>query len=342
MKEKAMTTTHLLMLKRSDNTAVVPNQTVFPGGLLDSEADESVDWLQYFEEFGVPQKELRRLVLISNDRPAILAPQGNGCYDRFFKNSVIWSREITLRLNALRECFEEVGVLLGRSIKDLKDFGPVACVQNVPNLQNWQQRVHNKPSEFLTMCRELKVVPDLWALHEWSAWASPGFLRKGYETVFFMAFVTSQPKLLAERSEVKETLWSTPIEFLQMTNLGEIWLLPPQIYELSRLMGVKTYKSLLDFAVKRSALGTTMFVPVTYECEGRMVFVLPGDDFYVPEPHLVREIINFPGTLEEFQSRSKCIHRYTSNASIFDVELNFSPPNNHLKPLKFHQERQKL
>lgn len=67
-----------------------------------------------------------------------------------------------------------------------------------------------------------------------------------------------------------------------------------------------------------------------------------GDDFYVPEPHLVREIISFPGTLEEFKSRSKQIHRYTSEGSVFNVELNFTPPNNHLKPLKFLQERQKL
>lgn len=67
-----------------------------------------------------------------------------------------------------------------------------------------------------------------------------------------------------------------------------------------------------------------------------------GDDFYVPEPHLVGEIISFPGTLEEFKECSKRIHRYTCEGSVFNVELNFVPPNNHLKPLKFHQERQKL
>ncbi|XP_043065366.1 nucleoside diphosphate-linked moiety X motif 19 isoform X2 [Drosophila ficusphila] len=194
----------LLMLKRSDATAVMVNQTVFPGGLLDSEADESVAWLQYLEKFGVPQEALRRLVLIRDDRPAILAPQGTGCYDRFFKRSRIWSREITLRLTAVRECFEEVGLLLCRKRSQL-DFGAVACAQEVPDLEAWQRRVHNKPSEFLTLCRELEVVPDLWALHEWSAWASPGFMRKGYETVFFMAFVDKQPNLLEEPSEVKET-----------------------------------------------------------------------------------------------------------------------------------------
>jgi len=82
----------LLMLKRSDATAAMVNQTVFPGGLLDSDGDENVAWLQYFEEFGVPQEALRRLVLIRDDRPAILAPQGTGCYDRFFKRSRIWAR----------------------------------------------------------------------------------------------------------------------------------------------------------------------------------------------------------------------------------------------------------
>ncbi|XP_016945063.3 acyl-coenzyme A diphosphatase NUDT19 isoform X1 [Drosophila suzukii] len=331
----------LLMLKRSDATAAMVNQTVFPGGLLDSEADENVAWLQYFEEFGVPQEALRRLVLIRDDRPAILAPQGTGCYDRFFKRSRIWAREITLRLTAVRECFEEVGVLLCRNRNQL-DFGAVTCVQDVPDLEAWQRRVHNKPSEFLTLCRELKVVPDLWALHEWSAWASPGFMRKGHETVFFMAFADKHPKLLEEPSEVKETLWLTPEELLRLADLGEVWFLPPQVYELLRLMGIKDYKSLLDFAIKRSGLGTTMFLPVAYDCKGSMIYVLPGDDFYVPEPHLVDEIISFPGSEDEFRARSKCLHRYAYGPSIRNLEMNIPPPNGHLRPLKFHLERQKL
>lgn len=82
------------MLKRSEATAVAQNQTVFPGGLLDVEGDESVAWLEYFEQFGVSQESLRSLILISEHRPGILAPQGNGCYDRFFKRSKIWARSV--------------------------------------------------------------------------------------------------------------------------------------------------------------------------------------------------------------------------------------------------------
>ncbi|BFF94076.1 nucleoside diphosphate-linked moiety X motif 19 [Drosophila madeirensis] len=332
---------NLLMLKRSDPTAIVTNQTVFPGGLLDSEADEAVSWLQYFEEFGVPQEALRRLVLLHDNRPAILAPQGTGCYDRFFKRSHIWSREITLRLTALRECFEEVGVLLCRSKNEL-DFGAVALPKELPDREAWQRRVHNKPSEFLKLCRELEVVPDLWALHEWSAWASPSIVRKGYATVFFMAFVDTRPSLLNEPSEVKETLWLTPLEFLKLNQLGELWFLPPQFYELSRLVGVGTYNSLLDFATKRSSMGTTMFMPLMYACEGSMVSVLPGDDYYLPEPQYVDGIISFPGTADEFRTRSKHLHRFTFGALVENLEINIPPPNGHLRPLSVSSERQKL
>jgi len=41
-------------------------------------------------------------------------------------------------------------------------------------------------------------------------------------------------------------------------------------------MGIKDYKSLLDFAIKRSGLGTTMFLPMAYDCKGSMIYVLPG------------------------------------------------------------------
>ncbi|EDW27302.1 GL21101 [Drosophila persimilis] len=332
---------NLLMLKRSDPTAIVTNQTVFPGGLLDSEADEGVSWLQYFEEFGVPQESLRRLVLIRDDRPAILAPQGTGCYDRFFKRSNIWSREITLRLTALRECFEEVGILLGRSKNEL-NFGNIALPKELTDRKAWQRRVHNKPSEFLNLCRQLQVVPDLWALHEWSAWASPSIVRKGYETVFFAAFVDTQPSLLEESSEVKETLWLTPMEFLRLNKGGNLWFMPPQFYELARLAGVGTYKSLLGFATNRSRMGTTMFMPLLYACEGSMVYVLPGDDYYLPEPQHVDEIISFAGTVDEFRARSKNLHRYTFGALVQNLEINIPPPNGHLRPQSVSNERQKL
>ncbi|XP_030377052.1 nucleoside diphosphate-linked moiety X motif 19-like [Scaptodrosophila lebanonensis] len=336
---------NLLMLKRSAQTAIVQNQAVFPGGLLDTTADENVSWLQYFEEFGVPQDALRQLVLISDHRPSILAPQGTGCYDRFFKRSHIWAREITLRLTALRECFEEVGVLLCRTRAQLAQVEATGSIfkEDFWDREIWQQRVHNKPSDFLKLCRKLQVVPDLWALHEWSAWASPAIVRKGYETVFFIAFVEKQPNLLAEESEVKECLWRTPTELLSLARLGELWFLPPQIYELSRLLAIRSYYDLLKFARHRSKLGTTLFMPISYMCSDNLVNVLPGDDFYLAEPHLVTNVISFEGTVDEFHKRAKKLHRLENfGTPAVQFHLNFPPPNGHLPPLTLSTVLNKL
>lgn len=337
---------NLLMLKRSDATAMVPNQSVFPGGLLDTEGDESVAWLEYFEQFGIPEVQLRRLILISENRPGLLAPQGTGCYDRFFKRSKIWAREITLRLTALRECFEEVGILLCRTREQLAQIDEdVLLAQFHENFDReaWQRRVHNKPSDFLELCRELQVVPDLWALHEWSAWASPAIFKKGHQTVFFMTFLQTQPSLQIEPTEVKECLWRSPAELLRLFQREELWFLPPQIYELSRLKGIQNYHKLHVFAVRRSKLGTTLFLPVGYNCTDTAVYVLPGDDYYVPEPHLATELISFPGTAADFRSRSKCLHRYENfHQSAIKIDLNFENFNGHLSPQSSPIELHKL
>lgn len=82
---------------------------------------------------------------------------------------------------ALRECFEEVGVLLCRNRAQVHQMAAVAQTAQLDadSLKTWQARVHKNPSDFLILCRHLEVVPDLWALHEWSAWASPAFVKNG-------------------------------------------------------------------------------------------------------------------------------------------------------------------
>lgn len=81
------------MLKRSNRTAVFANHVVFPGGIFD-QSDENIEWLKYFQEIGITQQSLKELLVVDSkiERPTILSQQGTGCYDRFFKNSIIWAR----------------------------------------------------------------------------------------------------------------------------------------------------------------------------------------------------------------------------------------------------------
>ncbi|XP_058981169.1 acyl-coenzyme A diphosphatase NUDT19 [Musca domestica] len=325
----------LLLIKRSDKTAIVQNQGVFPGGILDL-SDESVEWLKYFQEFGISQEALKQLVVVDGktERPKILAAQGTGCYDRFFKNHKIWAREISLRINAIRETFEEVGILVCRNKEQL--YSPVTegFCKELRDIKEWQKAVHDNPLNFLKMCRELRVVPDLWGLNEWTCWASPAVIRKGFETAFYITFLNEKPSILCEISEVKEHLWLPPTTILSMVRNGDLFFMPPQFYEISRFMPYKSYDFLKNFATELSRRGVVINHPILYTCTDGAVSVLPGDEFHVGCPRVATAHRTVDFTIDEFRSHSKRIHRMedfgTPDAVIY---MNIDPIDGHLKPL---------
>ena len=69
--------------------------------------------------------------------------------------------EVALRICAIRETFEESGILFARNGKDaplmaksldhVRAVGP--SLKYIPGLEQWRHRVHNNADDFLTMCR---------------------------------------------------------------------------------------------------------------------------------------------------------------------------------------------
>ena len=92
------------MLKRSSRSKFMPNAYVFPGGVL-AESDSSVGWLDLFLSQGYSEDDLEALVLTDVDRPFLMTKaEVTECV----------ARDLALRLTAIRETFEESGVLLYR------------------------------------------------------------------------------------------------------------------------------------------------------------------------------------------------------------------------------------
>ena len=78
--------------------------------------------------------------------------------------------EIAFRICAIREIFEEAGVLLVRDkqeVEQLVDVLPGSfppAVKTLPTsaLSEWRRRVHDCADEFLTMCKYVGVVFSLF------------------------------------------------------------------------------------------------------------------------------------------------------------------------------------
>lgn len=133
------------------------NTHVFPGGVLD-EADFSPKWLSVFGDLQchTDKKPFASILDLKNTSERRLP-----LYSAIPSDVDCLQGEIAFRICAIREMFEEAGVLLARDSGDVEtvlDLLPGSFKPSVKLLpdsirEQWRKRVHNNAQEFVTMCR---------------------------------------------------------------------------------------------------------------------------------------------------------------------------------------------
>ncbi|XP_035905058.1 nucleoside diphosphate-linked moiety X motif 19-like [Anopheles stephensi] len=324
----------VLVFKRTEKTSFLPNHIVFPGGSFDAQ-DDSLDWLKLFAKQSIPPEALETVSAISGPRPYIFCTTEDDLLDR----------NISMRLCALRECFEELGVLL------VTNKGPpdgYSAARHAFDVRTWQTDVHDGRKQFRELYEQLQEAPDLWSLYEWSTWITPThFGRKRFETAFFLAALNEIPPVFPEKHEVDEYMWQSPKQILAAHSEGTLWLAPPQAYELHRLSYVHDIDVLVRFAKARNRLGCTSFCPVAYNASDGFIGVLPGDDLYPTGFDFItdNEEMNKYGelTMKELADMARNVHRVEHRGLHSQTYLHNGPSvDRHLHVLGNNRELSKL
>nr|XP_026693998.1 nucleoside diphosphate-linked moiety X motif 19-like isoform X3 [Ciona intestinalis] len=271
------------MLKRSSKASFFPNAYVFPGGNIDK-ADSSFRWFSVFhlltrnveslgQNFIVHQHDEMRSPMFKNGKNNVNSGLPN---------------EISLRISAIRETFEETGILIAHSTHE-NSMSPLpennwycsVIEWDHAEVEIWRSKVREDANEFLNLCIQNKYVPDIWALHEWSNWLTPTFMpkknSKRYDTVFYKACLKSPPSYTKQdNSEVICLNWESPSTTLLSYHNQKIILAPPQVYELGRLLNFKQHQVLARFTSKRRLKGLSRWLPVRAQStDGVLMSLLP-------------------------------------------------------------------
>lgn len=188
----------LLLLQRSTRQGFMPGAHVFPGGVMDP-ADCSADWVRLFEPHHRPP--LFGLAPSPPSRSAFpaLPAEGTHAVEGALPNHV------ASRICAIRETFEEAGVLLLRPrASPAATPEPTRAFPPPPGLAAWRDLVRRDPSHFLRLCAHLDCLPDIWALHDWSGWLTPFQQRGGrrFNTDFFLCCLSEPPPIFPDLVEV--------------------------------------------------------------------------------------------------------------------------------------------
>lgn len=181
-----------------------------------------------------------------------------------------------LRIAAIREVFEEAGVLLGRR-RDGAPLGELACPLDV------RQAVDAGTVPFLDVVRDLDVLLDLDALTVFARWITPPLTPKRFDTWFYTAHAPADQLAACDGRETVDARWTAPAEALDMAERGEAKVVFPTRMNLQLLAEAASAEDAIARAQGRRLV--TVEPQIAERPAGR-VLVLPPDAGYgvVEEP----------------------------------------------------------
>ena len=107
-----------------------------------------------------------------------------------------------LKVGAIREAFEECGVLLARA-EGKADFVPAARLSAL-----------DRTAPFADLLARENLIPAIDALVPFAHWITPDFVPKRFDTHFFLALAPHDHALLHDGRETVDSVWISPREAL--------------------------------------------------------------------------------------------------------------------------------
>ena len=230
-------------MRRHDEVAFMGGAHVFPGGRLD-EGDHLPD----------PSLLCDGLEQAARQIPDLSAADS-----------------VAHHVGAVRELFEEAGLLLAR---------PVAgAAPAVAALTAQRGALMAGSTSIGPIASALDVRLSCQALIYFANWRTPESEEKRYDVRFFLALAPEGPSAAPDGDDTTESLWIDPAEATVRCRRGEMLLAPPTWTTLRWLDRFATVGEAMAWARTQKP---TKVQPRLFEVEGRRMLALPGDEVYPP------------------------------------------------------------
>ncbi|MGB2220377.1 MAG: NUDIX hydrolase [Henriciella sp.] len=198
----------VLMVKRHYQIDFAAGALVFPGGKANDE-DSSPDWESLCD----------------------------GDFD---------DMERAARISALREAYEEAGIILARP-KSGRGAGQPLVGQDIANaLDPMRAAVDRREASFLDLMRQHDLVLALDTLVHFGHWITPTMMPKRFDTHFYLA--PTPPDQIAENDgrETTEAVWLGPQQALDMEQDKRATIIFPTRMNLGKLAETTSVKEAIE------------------------------------------------------------------------------------------------
>ena len=224
----------VLMIERHVNMEFAGGAVVFPGGRID-DADLDAKWAHLCDGFEGRPKD-----------------QHAAC------------------VAAIREAFEETGILLARD-----KAGQFVDNNRTEALNHLRDDIVGDASVFLQMIERESLELACDALHLFARWRPPaGATHRRYDTWFFAAKTPPGQQAREDGNEATEAIWTTPQAVLDARDKGERKMIFPTARNVELLNLSNSAQSVFTHASERKIESVE---PSIVERDGEMFVTIPDD-----------------------------------------------------------------
>ena len=181
---------------------------------------------------------------------------------------------------ALRECFEEAGVLLAQPLDAADGNGMLDTSDPAERARFEAHRlaINEGRTDLLAVCRAEGLVLAADTVHYVSHWITPELAPKRFDTRFFVTGAPTGQVAHHDDGETIATIWVRPADALERFEAGEIELLPPTIDNLEKLSVHDSTEAVMAWA--RGVVEVPTILPIVLMEDGRLLVLRPGDNGY--------------------------------------------------------------
>jgi 8-oxo-dGTP pyrophosphatase MutT (NUDIX family) len=239
----------VLMLRRSDRARFMPGAHVFPGGAVELQ-DREVATERWCDG------------LAGASRLSDLTARDAAAH----------------HVAAIRELFEEAGVLLARDTT-----GRMASFARPPHSERFEQyraEVHAGSVPFAGVLEGETLRLALDRLVPWAHWVTPPIHARRFDTWFFVTGMPENQAPLHDSRETTDSTWMTPVHALARCRNRDIELAPPTWITLRELEQFSSVADAMAWPVGR-VLPKRELTPVVH---GGTRMLVPADDRPIQQP----------------------------------------------------------
>jgi 8-oxo-dGTP pyrophosphatase MutT (NUDIX family) len=174
-----------------------------------------------------------------------------------------------LRIGAIREAFEEAGILLA-SYPDGGAFSDGCDTEE-------RRRVDAGDTAFIDVVTRLGVKLSLDALTVFARWITPEIMPKRFDTWFYVAHAPAEQVAACDGHETVDAEWISPSSVLELADSGARTVIFPTLMNVKLLAEARSAEDCLARAAERRLVPV---LPQVSLRDGERVLTIPPDAGY--------------------------------------------------------------